>query len=455
MPGHKEKKISDRGARARSLRPRITIDAADPKPVFYIRTHADFLAAITDSQSETPHRSYSLQNSLTFDADHLPYLDTGSSDSDYLWIQEGQTFDGNGFTLTVSPGCEPSNYFDTLLPTLPSLILYVCSEDPATVATVQNVAVHVESGVSLLSLFGYEIANARFYNLSILSETQQYSSNVEMDLLFQYATADVLMDTICVQSTTSITSPSEYYFIFGYPKKGVTITVNNCYIIAPSLAENGYLFYGGYYDDSVFSLSNAYIYLWNQTASPAEGTSALFYGNDDSRCSTVLTDVYVVFNSYTETTSITSPSFVLYNYDNTSSIEYTNVYTNNDTADVYDAEGTQVGAVITDFTWSFPPEFSASSGFDETTPNRLKAFQTFPFNASTYPTFEFLSQMLQSSTTLPNAITNTRQSLQFLYRLTNPNANAPTPKVITNEFLLPRGRSRALNYIPSRNGFVI
>jgi len=435
--------------RSRAVRPKVTITAGNPLPVFYISSHQDFLAAIADSQSDAPlYATYQLQNHLVFDATHVPYLNDGSSDSDYLVLSPGQTFDGKGFTMTLVSGCEPvdADMFDGYLP---SIILYAYG-DPESVSTIQNVSIVVQEDVQFLFLLSYECVFTTFQNISIVSHTSAFIYTM---FLFGYG-YEITMDSLSIVSTQPVATNMYIVSLTGFLYGG-TNTLRNSFFVAPSVGSGGIVI-GGLvnYDiiSSQFDIANVYIYLSSQDTVPTNSCS-IFYGNYYPNLTTTLTNAYVVLNTYDEVQSITSPPFFYYNQDATSVITLSNVYTNNDNATIYSDTGIVNGSVMTRFTWASPPTFSAPNGFDRSSPNRLTTFLTFPFDASSYPSFDDQALFLQSVTSRPNAVVGTQEGFEFLYRLINPNAYAPIPKVITNEFI--QRRDRAPNYIPSRNGFVI
>jgi len=447
---------SNKTREPRDRRLTVLIPLSDPKPVFYIRTYDDFIAALEDSISLTPqYLTYSLQTNLTFDSDNKPYVDLGSFQEDYFRIGTGQTFDGNGFTITLVPGCEPFN-FQGDGSYLPAIFGELISSDIESLATIQNLAVHVLEDVLVRSVLIYEdIEYASLKNINILFESSNISETNSTYLVFRRVDEESFCDTLNIQITNpiAVTDSDWNFYVLGNPSDYNKFTLSNCYIIAPSVGLEGYIFNDGT-EGSTYIISNTYIYLYDQGV--VNQNCGIFYGANDPDTTLTLTDLYVVYNSFNQVSSFTSPAFIDFNTANNSVINYTNVYTNNNNANIGTiTPGTNPtinGAVSTSFTWSSPPVFSPSSGFDASTPNRLSAFLTYPFNASTYPTFDYLSMMLQSTTSLPDAVVNTQSGYQFLFRMTNPNGYAPIPKVITNEYI--RRRDRASNYIPSRNGYV-
>lgn len=433
---------------------RITIERDDPSDVLMIRSYSDFVFAIEDSVSGSPQfMTYSLQTDLFFNSDSPSYLNEGTNIDDYMRLFDGQVFDGNGFTITLESGCEPPINFYEYSDTLPSIIPLLYSGDESTPSIIQNVAVRVAPGVRLLSVFAdVEATNAEMYNISILFESLTITDDDATHVLYGYCNDDgsIRCDTINIRITNPIASPV-FFSVFGYSGADSFVYIKNVYVVAPSISENCFIFYGSQDDNILYSVSNAYVHLYDQSEMP-EGSCAIFFGNDNTDVLILLQDIYIIFNSYDETTSITSPSFFLYNIDNTAVIEYVNFYTNNDTVAIYDDQGITRGTPLTSFTWQRPPVFSDPDGFDASTPNRLKAFLKYPFNASTYPLADTLSMMIQSTTLLPDAVVGTQSGKQFLFRMVNPIDNAPQPLVITNEYI--QRRDLAPNYIPSRNGFV-
>jgi len=426
-----------------TLRPKVTITAANPPLVFVIQSHEDFLAAIADSWSVSPvYSTYQLGKDLTFDADHVPYMNDGSDDTDYLYINPGQTFDGKGFTMTLVHGCEPPIAWDNGY--LIALIVYAGDFDSEVPAIIQNVSIVAEENMQFTYLLTYEASYATFRNISIVSHASVY---LYCTYLCDYG-LNVTMDSISIVSTQPLYSPNYFALIGSFD--GTANTLTNAYFVAPSIDQYTYLVGCTNNDGSTFEASNVYVYLSDQGAI-VTGVAGIFYGNGPDDATTTLTDVYVVYNTFSEIQSLNVP--ILYYNDSTDSIvNYTSVYTNNDNATIPYPGATVNGSVTTSFLWTDPPIFSGN-GFDSSSPNRLRAFLTFPFNASSYPSFEDPALMLQSITSRPDARVSTQAGPAFLYRLTNPNAYAPTPKVITNEYLLRRDLNG--NPVPSRNGFVV
>lgn len=73
---------------------------------FYIQTTAQWQIAISDSTSMTPqYTTYALANDLFFDSSInriYKAATTGQNDADYINLGPNQTFDGNGYTITIS-----------------------------------------------------------------------------------------------------------------------------------------------------------------------------------------------------------------------------------------------------------------------------------------------------------------------------------------------------------------
>jgi hypothetical protein len=116
------------------------------------------------------------------------------------------------------------------------------------------------------------------------------------------------------------------------------------------------------------------------------GVAAVFYGNSDNNYTTTLTNVFVVYNTFSNIQSLNVP-IVYYNDYSNNVVNYANVYTNNDDDSIEYPGGTVNGSINTEFVWSYQPTFS-SDAFDQSSPNRLIQFLTFPFNASSYSAFQ-------------------------------------------------------------------
>lgn len=427
--------------KARSSRARVVLTSSPVKPIFNIATHADFLAAIEDSQLDQPeYLTYQLQKSLVFDSDHLPYLNDGSSYSDYLYIGPDQTFDGQGFEITFTHGCEPLVNVWSEANTLPGLFTNVYGDDASHLATVQNLTIHILPDMKFIAGIAIYTYFAVLQNIVVFSETTVF----EYSYFTFYDAYDTTLDSVAIVSSTPLEATEKIYFV-GYTAEGKNIIKNSAFI-APSMGGN---YAGGFaytYNASILEVSNTYLALYDQGA--VDNNVVIFDGPDDSNIVYNLTNLYVVLNRYQDVASF-AIDFINYSSSGFEA-NLDSVYTNNSTAVI--TSGTIVGEVITGFTWAVAPTFATPNGFDAQSPNRLQTFLTFPFNSSSYPLFSSSPLLLQSSTTRPDAVVSTIAGQNgFLYRLINPSANAPTPKVITNEFL--HRRNLAPNIVPARNGW--
>ena len=73
--------------------------------IYTINSVTDWQTATTDSQSgSTTYGTYKLGATLTFDCTDLFHLSGGSLDEHYLRSGPAQTFDGMGYTITISSG---------------------------------------------------------------------------------------------------------------------------------------------------------------------------------------------------------------------------------------------------------------------------------------------------------------------------------------------------------------
>lgn len=345
--------------------------------------------------------------------------------------------------MTIVHGCEPIDFFEPGF--LPSLILYCGRGDADSLSTIQNVSIVVEEDVQFFFLLSYVSAFTVYQNINIISHA---SSFVITSFIYGYG-SDIAMESMSITSTQPLIA-SDFVGLTGVVFNGSN-TISNSFFTLPSLGDSGFI--TGFQDnsDSDLTLTNVYIYLSSQENI---GDGAVFGGNDDNNTTTTLKNVNIIYNSYSEIQSITTPPLFRYNTTYTSVINYENVYTNIDNATIFNNNfGVVNGSAMTSFVWTSHPTFSTPNGFDSSLPNRLATFLTFPFNASSYPVFQNTALMLQSSTTRPDAIVRTQEGNRFLYRLVNPNAYAPIPKVITNEFIMKR--NMAPNYIPSRTGYVV
>ncbi|NBP16686.1 hypothetical protein EBU95_20240, partial [bacterium] len=191
-----------------------------------INSIADYQSAISASQS-VPYNFF-LNANLTFsDGSHSFFLSTGATDNQYLKINNGCSFNGQGNTLTFSSGCEPSGGVQGV---------FVCTNSGHVISNIQFI---VNSGVSmansrsfLLRQFGDKVT---FQNIIFLSYIQPSSQGT----FFGYSDTNrkyerFTFENVYVNCYASITNNYACVFTGGsdYTTYGVlNLQITNCAVI--------------------------------------------------------------------------------------------------------------------------------------------------------------------------------------------------------------------------------
>jgi len=365
-----------------------------PSTTFLIQSTSDWYTAITDSQSTSPqYTTYQLGANLTFTSTVNPFLNSGTSDIDYLYIRAyngiNQTFDGGSFTITLEEGVGSS----------------------------------ITSGFwGLFRIVGSSSQNAIIQNVQITSQIT--ASNAQI-LFGSYSTTTTLSSTgkfacfyALFQNIITITSnaPQEYYNVIGFgnylsfvnwcAESTVALTENytyfigtnggylnltDCYFIMPafeaSTSGNNISVFSLFYGTQTNVFQNIYVY-FTTTFSNTNNTAVNIINNIMYCTSSTFTNMFIWIGNYN---TIQTNSLNFAGSLNSGNVNFTYVYTNNSNMQITSNSGTITGTITTSFIWNSAPIVSGNSFNTSNTPYQLQSFLTSPFNPSAYTSFSTIA----------------------------------------------------------------
>ena len=373
---------------------------------FSITNVNDWYTAIGDSHLVTPlYTTYLLTTNLTFTSTNPPYLTStttpsgsnGTVDTDYLYISAGQTFNGQGYLITLNNGCQPANGMAGIFRTVG-----VSGNN----ANIQYINIQGASGLpwdvnSFGSIFissftptydpnyvniQYGIIQASTNtNVSPTASPANYTNwviscsnntgNMSIDSLYMYLNGNVL---------------SAGSFIFGvgvsngtYPGYAGNCSITNCVFYCNDVI-GAYLHSSGSGALAPTLIQNCYFYIANQSIS-SQGAFIIGASFTDF----TLTNVYVQLSTYSSSSTYSSDiTFFQYNSP-TFTYTLTNFYTNN--TSINSPSTPIIGTPVTSYLFPSPgPTFSSPNGFQAWTsgPNLLSVYKNDPFNTSVYTSFD-------------------------------------------------------------------
>lgn len=376
---------------------------------FIINSIADWQTAITDSNSGSPtYSTYKLGTNLTFSSAGQLYASSGGSDSNYLFIGPNDTFDGNSYTITLSPGCEPVSGLSGFLRAQGSV---------AGQATITNLTVNVGSGITFNTGSGSCVVTTvdaskipRYITFSncVFTTSSVQNSSFSVVLLnpgnsgssatnTQFNNVVVNVNAVAFTPDSSQTAFALYNYLDG----NSSLTNVIIKIVKLSGAYGGVC---GFLDNGVsagspntLTVNSMYVIVSDATGMTGGNGTAIFW-NQNNNTVTTYTNIYTVFGSYSSTNA--NGGLLGANVYGGSTANVTNYYTNYTNANfTVNNSGGTINTFNTNnnFTWSTTPSFAATSGpppapagnFNtSTTPYRISSFLSSPFNASVYTTYD-------------------------------------------------------------------
>lgn len=362
---------------------------------FSITNINDWYTAIGDSHQATPsYSTYLLTTSLTFTSTNPPYLTStttpsgsnGTADTDYLYITAGQTFNGQGYVLTVNSGCEPVAGLSGI---------FRARGASGNLANIVYISINGGSGLSwkstaIGSLFLSSLSSS--YDpeyVNIQYGTFQLASNLNTDgvgwVLNRKNTANyITIDSVYMNLTGTFTNNATS-FIFA-----TNFTLTNCIFQCSVL--NGAVDCGFIcnFSSGPTIVSDCYFLVASSTAS----NPSIILEIDGLL---TLSNIYIVCgNTYSSVYTLTT--LYLINY-NRGSGTVTNLYNNAQTFTVTRVQisGTPLTEtnVVSSYTWATAPTFSNPSAWiNSVSPYLLSVFQNDPFNSSVYTLYNLAPAFL-------------------------------------------------------------
>ena len=355
---------------------------------YSITTINDWYTAIGDSQLPTPvYTTYLLTTNLTFTSTNPPFLTStttpsgsnGTVDTDYLYISAGQTFNGQGYLITLNNGCEPTggmagifralgvsgntaNFINIningasglpLAPNIGSIFISSIS------ATYDPFFVNIQYGIIQCAS---DISTTLFWVIGCNNDSSFIMDSVYMNLTGNVSSsasqcafvgASAMTLTNCIFQITSIFGSMGQAFI-NYIGGGAGVgIINNCYFIITVSTDNIASIIYNLYTTS-FTMTNTYIVYTNDYSTIYNNTGYLIQNNNGGG---------TVSNLYT---NLSSFSMVLHNYS-------TPIISSN---------------INNSYTWTSPPTFSEPSAWNSSvSPYLLNVFKNGPFLSSVYTAY--------------------------------------------------------------------
>ena len=372
----------------------IIITTSLPSKTFLIQSTSDWYTAITDSQSTSPqYTTYQLGANLTFTSTVNPFLNSGASDTDYLYIRAyngiNQIFDGGNFTITLEEGVGSSitNGFSGLFRIVGNssqnaIIQNVQITSQITASTAQILFGTYSTTTTLSSTGNFNCSYVLFQNIiTITSNTpQEYYYVIGNGYYLSFV-------NWCAESTVPLTE--NYTYFVG--TNGGYLSLTNCYFIMPafqaSTSGNNISIFTLFYGTQTNVFQNIYIY-FTTTFTNTNNTAVNIINNIMDCTSSTFTNMFILIGNYNtiQTTFLNFAGSL-----NSGTVSFTNVYTNNNSMKVTSNSGTITGTITTSFIWNSAPTLSGNSFNTSNTPYQLQSFLTSPFNPSAYTSFSTIA----------------------------------------------------------------
>jgi hypothetical protein len=355
----------------------------------------DWYTAIGDSHQATPsYTTYLLTTNLTFTNTNPPYLTStttpsgsnGTVDTDYLYITVGQTFNGQGYVLTVNSGCEPVAGLSGI---------FRARGVSGNVANIVYISINGGSGLiwnttaigslflsSLSSSYDPEYVNIQYGTFQLASSLN--TDSCAWVLNHKNRANYITIDSVYMNLTGLFTNNATSFIM------ATNFTLTNCIFqcsVLNGARDCGFI---TNFSSGPTIVSDCYFLVASSTAS----NPSIILEIDGSL---TLSNIYIVCGN-TYSSVYTSTSLYLINY-NRGSGTVTNLYNNAQTFTVTRVQisGTPLTQtnVVSSYTWATAPTFSNPSAWiNSVSPYLLSVFQNDPFNSSVYTLYNLAPAFL-------------------------------------------------------------
>jgi hypothetical protein len=349
----------------------------------YLYSTSDWRTAITDSQQTTPtYTTYKLAANLNFSSSDAPYLNSGTLDTDYLYIRAyngvNQTFNGAGYTITLAAGTDTgTGGFQGLFRVVGNSMQTALVEEVSIYSLINSSTAYILAGsfggsTSNSSTGNFNPAYALFQNLiTYTSNTPTAGTSV----ILGGSAGNITFQNWAAQSSVALTqNTSSYVRVTSGP-----LVLQDCYFlllyfVSSSMSNSiGVFSMTGLTGTS--TIENVYVYFSTTSTNP--GNLSVFRTMTTSSTATVnITNMYVVISTYS--TVATSNLAFIGSVGTGCTVNSYEVYTNNTSLAVNSVTGTVnlLNAVWTSYTWS---EITAET----TTPYIQPATYVSQYNSTT------------------------------------------------------------------------
>lgn len=362
----------------------------------YIYSTSDWRTAITDSQQTTPtYTTYRLAANLNFSSADAPFLNSGTLDTDYLYIRAyngvNQTFNGAGYTVTLSSDTDTgTGGFQGLFRVVGNSTQTANVEEVSIYSLISSSTAYILAGsfggsTSNSSTGNFDPAYALFENLiTYTSNTPAATTSV----ILGGSPGNISFHNWAAESAVALmNNTSSYVRVINGP-----LVLQDCYFLmlyfVPAAASTiGVFSMTGLTGTS--TIENVYLYFSTTNTSP--GNLSVFRNMATTSTAIVnITNMYVVISTYSSS-AMMSLKFI--NSVGTGcTVNSYEVYTNNTSLALNTVNGTVnlLNAVWTSYTWS---AVTVETTTPYTTPTKY---------IGQYPSTTEVVEMSFSATAAPN-----------------------------------------------------
>ena len=353
---------------------------------FSIHSFTDWYVAIADSHLLSPnYTQYILQVPLTFTSTNKPFLHNGTTDTDYLFIRAGQTFDGHGKLIFLQNGCQPVNGIAGIFRAYGS---------SGNTANFTNINIqgdtglpwsNIGSGSLFISCFslGFDPTYVNVTNGILQAATDLNETGTVWVINYAGNVGNITLDSVSMYlNGNNNTFGINGFLIFFSGTNSITNCIFYCQEISNNV--NNYIVLSA----SSTSITNCYVYI-PVLGVNLDNQSVFQMVNNFS-----LTNIYIVLSPSYSTIRTSNIRFVKV----TGVGSLTNAYTNNNTFNTFVFGGSMFTETNVNPSFSFSSNpFPTNSEWTYTSgPPRLSTFLSAPFNPASYSSYDSITSFLSA-----------------------------------------------------------
>ena len=375
----------------------------------YIYSTSDWRTAITDSQNASPtYTIYKLASNLTFSSSDAPYLNSGTLDTDYLYIRAyggiNQTFNGSGYTITLAAGTDTgTGGFQGLFRVVGNSMQNAVIEEVSLQSYITSTTAYLLAGsfggsTSYSSTGNFNPAYAEFQNLITFTS---HIPTTATSVILGGSPGYITFQNWAAQSSVGLAAnTSSYLQVTSGP-----LVLEDCYFILPYFTTSNptdsvSMFSLTGLTGTTSKLENVYVYF--STTGMVPGTLNLIRNiATGSTCTLNITNLYTVISTYSSA-QMTNLGFIG-SVGSGCTVNIYEVYTNNQSFAISSVTGAVnvLSTILTRYTWS-------TVAVESTTP------YTAPCKyINQYPSTTSVSDFSFSATASPNGFNGNNYPAPF------------------------------------------